>query len=84
MEYLRTDGIFKYIRHPLYLGTILYVTGLTLIFTRNVGLAFTNMVIIVFIVLLAIDIEENNMILWFGKEYLDYKNKTKMLIPFTF
>lgn len=77
-----TNGIFKYIRHPLYLGTILYITGLTLLFTNNVGLAFTNLMIIQFVIMGTIDHEETFMTMYFGQEYIDYMKRTKILIPF--
>lgn len=79
---LYTDGIFKFIRHPLYLGTILYITGATLIFTQNLGLTFVNFMIINFVIMGTIDHEENFMIMWFGEEYIEYMKKTKMLIPY--
>lgn len=79
---LYTDGIFKFIRHPLYLGTILYITGATLVFTQNIGLTFVNFMIINFVIMGTIDHEENFMIAWFGEEYVKYMQKSKMLIPF--
>jgi protein-S-isoprenylcysteine O-methyltransferase Ste14 len=82
LEKLVTTGIFKYIRHPLYLGTILYVCGLTLASTGNYGLTVANLVIIVFVILGTIDHEETIMTMYFGEEYINYVNKTKMLIPY--
>lgn len=76
------EGIFKYIRHPLYCGTLIYIFGLTLAFTSNVGLAFVSLLITNLSILNWVDQEEKLMIFWFGQEYIDYMKKTKMFIPF--
>jgi protein-S-isoprenylcysteine O-methyltransferase Ste14 len=78
---LYKDGLYKYIRHPSYLGaTISFV---------SVGLYFSNLIsfcIIVSSIVIGyihrIRNEEKMLINHFGKEYVDYQNKTKMLVPF--
>ncbi len=73
-------GIYKYIRHPSYAGSLVSFLGL--------GLAFSNWLstIIIFIpILLAylyrMQVEEKALIQAFGQEYLDYSKNTKRLIP---
>jgi len=73
-------GIYKYIRHPSYAGSLLSFLGL--------GLAFSNWLstIIIFIPILTafiyrMQVEEKALIQAFGEEYLDYSNTAKRLIP---
>ena len=80
---LKTDGIYRYIRHPSYLGSLVSFAGM--------GLSLNNWIslIIIFVpVLIAmlnrIRIEEKVLTEHFGNEYLEYKRKTKRLIPFVY
>lgn len=73
-------GIYKYIRHPSYTGSLVSFLGL--------GLAFSNWLstIIIFIPILIafiyrIQVEEKALIQAFGDEYLAYSRNTKRLIP---
>jgi protein-S-isoprenylcysteine O-methyltransferase Ste14 len=72
-------GIYKHVRHPIYLGAILYVAGTPLIFSSLYGFAVT----LAFIpcVLYRINVEEKMLIEEFGDEYLEYKRHTKRLVP---
>ncbi|TRO47701.1 isoprenylcysteine carboxylmethyltransferase family protein [Candidatus Bathyarchaeota archaeon] len=78
-HHLVKDGLYKHIRHPLYLGEILRNLGFVIIFSSIYG---------ALIVLLAstflffrMDIEEKMLISVFGNEYKEYKRKTKRLVP---
>ncbi|MCK4465123.1 MAG: isoprenylcysteine carboxylmethyltransferase family protein [Bacteroidales bacterium] len=79
---LVTSGMYKYIRHPLYLSLMLVGFGILL---KNIG--FTQIILasinIVFLVFTA-KVEEKEMIKKFGNEYLDYMKKTKMFFPYIF
>jgi protein-S-isoprenylcysteine O-methyltransferase Ste14 len=73
-------GIYKFIRHPAYAGSLLSFLGL--------GLAFSNWLsaLIIFIPILIafiyrIQVEEKALIQAFGGEYLNYSKTTKRLIP---
>jgi protein-S-isoprenylcysteine O-methyltransferase Ste14 len=74
------SGIYKYIRHPLYLSIFLLGTGIVL---KNPA---TFQIILGTINLIAVyvtaRIEENEMIAKFGDEYRLYMTETKMFIPF--
>jgi protein-S-isoprenylcysteine O-methyltransferase Ste14 len=74
------SGIYKYIRHPLYLSVFLLGTGVVL---KNPGhiqvLLGTVNLIAVYITSL---IEEQEMIAKFGEDYRIYMKETKMFIPF--
>jgi protein-S-isoprenylcysteine O-methyltransferase Ste14 len=78
-----TDGIYKYIRHPSYLGSILSFIGL--------GLSFSNWIsvmVIIFPIGIAfyyrINVEEKALSDAFKSEYDSYRARSKMLIPFIF
>ena len=76
---LRIDGIHKYVRHPLYTGTVVFIWGLFLIFP------FLNNLIAVLVitlyVLVGIGLEEKKLLLEFGDSYEAYRAKVPMLIP---
>jgi protein-S-isoprenylcysteine O-methyltransferase Ste14 len=74
------NGIYHYVRHPAYVGTLLLYLGLALYFGN-----WISFVIIFSPNLLAhlyrIAIEEKALKAYFGQEYIDYAAKTKRLIP---
>jgi protein-S-isoprenylcysteine O-methyltransferase Ste14 len=73
-------GLYKYIRHPLYLALLIGGTGVMLkdTGTLQVILGIINLAAIWF----TARIEEKEMISKFGNAYLDYMKETKMFIPF--
>jgi len=76
------DGLYKHIRHPLYLGEILRNLGFVVIFSSVYG---TLIVLLASIFLLfRIEIEERMLIVVFGEEYKEYKRKTKKIIPYIY
>jgi protein-S-isoprenylcysteine O-methyltransferase Ste14 len=76
---LKVNGIHRFVRHPLYSGTILFVWGLFFVFPflNNIIAA----VLLTLYVLLGISFEEKKLIKEFGKEYERYIQKVPMLIP---
>ena len=76
---LRIDGIHKYVRHPLYTGTLLFTWGLFLIFPFLNNLI--AVIIITLYVLVGIKFEEKKLLLEFGNSYKNYSAKVPMLIP---
>ena len=79
---LITDGLFQYIRHPLYTGVILMGAGLALISESLIG----SILISIGLALLIprMKIEEDMLINNFGEEYEGYQKATKKLIPFIY
>jgi protein-S-isoprenylcysteine O-methyltransferase Ste14 len=73
-------GLYKYIRHPLYLSIFLAGTGVMLKGTGSLQLILgaVNLIAIWF----TARIEEGEMIAKFGGAYRDYMKETKMFIPF--
>jgi protein-S-isoprenylcysteine O-methyltransferase Ste14 len=76
---LITSGIYSRIRHPVYLGTILAVFGMILIFPTTYGFAFA----ILFTAILAhrMSLEEKILLKYFGSVYQEYSSKSFRLIP---
>jgi protein-S-isoprenylcysteine O-methyltransferase Ste14 len=77
---LVTNGIYHWIRHPAYLGAILFFLGFPIIVSSVLG--FLVMFFIVPLVLRRIRDEERMLIERFGSEYEEYIKQSKMLIPF--
>lgn len=75
-----SNGIYRYIRHPAYAGSLLSFLGL--------GLFFANYLSVLVIVLpvcsaflYRIHVEEKTLVNAFGDEYIRYCHSTKRLIP---
>jgi len=77
---LINKGLYKYIRHPSYTGSLLSFLGL--------GLSLNNWIslLVIFVPVLVafiyrINIEEKLLLAQIGPEYSDYKKQTKRLFP---
>lgn len=76
------SGVYAFVRHPLYLSGLLILVG-TNIYFANTWSWFS--ILMVFIVTLyRIPIEEGRLEERYGQEYIDYKQKTKAIIPWMF
>jgi len=76
-------GLYKYIRHPSYTGSLLSFVGFSLSLNNWLSL------IIIFVPILVtfinrINIEETLLFKEFGSGYEDYKKRTKRLIPWIY
>jgi protein-S-isoprenylcysteine O-methyltransferase Ste14 len=76
---LVTDGLYRRIRHPLYLGEATRNLGFTLILSSGYG--FTLVLLGSLFLLVRIRREERMMLEVFGDEYRDYMARTWRLIP---
>jgi len=76
------NGLYKHIRHPIYLGETVRNFGLVLIFSSIYGTLF--IVVATIFLLFRIRIEEKMLIEAFGEEYKKYQEKTKRIIPFIY
>ncbi len=79
---LVTNGYYKHIRHPIYLGEIGRAFGWAITLSSLSGLVFMTVGII--FLLIRIEIEEKMLIEAFGEEYTEYQRKTKKLIPYIY
>jgi len=77
---LITKGVYKYIRHPMCTGIVLELTGIALALRSRYSLLLL-IIIGTPVLLYRISAEEKILIKEFGKEYLNYMERTKKLIP---
>jgi protein-S-isoprenylcysteine O-methyltransferase Ste14 len=79
---LLTTGLYRFIRHPSYLGALLGGIGWVLVFRSGIGLLLFLPLVPVFV---AVVREEEALLLSeFGDEYADYRRRTWRLIPFVY
>ncbi|UCE28932.1 MAG: isoprenylcysteine carboxylmethyltransferase family protein [Candidatus Bathyarchaeota archaeon] len=76
------DGLFKHVRHPVYLGETLRNFGFVLIFSSIYGVLFMAGGAI--LLLIRIRTEEEMLIKAFGEDYREYQRKTKRIIPYIY
>ncbi len=79
---LITEGIYKHIRHPAYVGDVLFHFGVALLFSSGWGLLMMFGLIPCF--LYRITIEEKMLTENFGEAYRAYIKSSKKLIPFIY
>jgi protein-S-isoprenylcysteine O-methyltransferase Ste14 len=79
---LVTSGPYHLVRHPVYLGGILY--GLSIPMIANSFYGFVIMLIPIAMLFYRIRFEEKILVSRFGQEYLEYARKTKKLIPYVY
>jgi protein-S-isoprenylcysteine O-methyltransferase Ste14 len=78
---LEVGGTHRYVRHPLYIGTLLLVWSLFLFFPWLSNLLACGMITLY--TLAGIQLEERKLLRQFGQPYADYRRKVPMLIPGT-
>ena len=79
---LVTHGVYKYVRHPSYTGSILLWLGFTLLLNSILG--FAAMLPLVILILIRIPFEEKMLINRFSLHYIEYVKRTKKLIPYIY
>ena len=75
-----TQGVYRYVRHPMYAALFLYAIGQALVLPNwVVGPSY----FVAFGILFAFRIraEERMMLETFGDEYAAYMARTKLLVP---
>ena len=73
-------GPFKYCRNPMTLGTIIAYAGVSILIGSFTALIATSILAAVLISYLKL-IEEKELQMRFGSEYVEYKEKTPFIIP---
>jgi protein-S-isoprenylcysteine O-methyltransferase Ste14 len=79
---LITHGIYKYVRHPIYLGTLLAYFSVPLLFHSLYG--FFVMIFKISLTIYRIKIEEQALLEKFGDEYTNYMKNSKRLISYVY
>ena len=76
---LMITGIHKYVRHPLYSGTFIFIWGLLSLYPYW-SLLIADSIITIY-TLIGLQLEEQKLEKEFGEKYTMYKNQVPMLIP---
>ncbi len=79
---LVTTGIYGVIRHPSYLGALVFMLGGALVFRSGVGLLLTAAILVPLLARIAS--EEKLLQSQFGAEYDAYRARTWRLVPFVY
>jgi protein-S-isoprenylcysteine O-methyltransferase Ste14 len=79
---LKTDGIYRDLRHPSYSGLLLAMIGWALLFRSALGLTLN---VPLFLLLLSRMADEEKFLeAEFGEQYRAYRRKTWRLLPFVY
>ncbi len=78
LEFLITDGPYRFCRHPLYLSFIIMILGFDLAFRSVVGIIFTATVSMPALIYRA-TVEDRLLRKEFGREWDDYANRVGFL-----
>ncbi len=77
-----TDGLYRYIRHPMYSSLLFLGWGA---FLKHITPVTCVLVVLVTLILFVVaKVEENENIEFFGHTYVDYMRSTRMFIPHVF
>ena len=79
---LITNGIYRFVRHPLYTGVGMATVGILVVASSLYG--FLTLLVLIPLVLNRIRIEEKMLTAEFGDSYRAYKKATHKLIPFIY
>ncbi|MDB4443780.1 isoprenylcysteine carboxylmethyltransferase family protein [bacterium] len=79
---LVTEGVYRYIRHPLY--SSLFFLGWGVFFKSPSGTGGTLALVTTIFLVLTARVEESENVRYFGKAYQAYMERTKMFVPFVF
>jgi protein-S-isoprenylcysteine O-methyltransferase Ste14 len=76
------SGPYKHCRNPMVFGALLFYIGIAIIFnTPSILLVLIPAFFIPFLIFTKL-IEEKELEIRFGKEYIEYKKRTPFLIPY--
>ena len=79
---LVTDGLYRVIRHPSYLGLVIGLFGWSLVFRSAIGVLVSLLLIPALVA--RMNSEEALLESEFGERYADYRRRTWRLVPFVY
>jgi protein-S-isoprenylcysteine O-methyltransferase Ste14 len=71
---LKTDGFYRFVRHPSYFGALLSMVGWALVFRSIAGLLLIGVMLI--LIIARIRAEEDFLVRKFGDQYCAYQQQT--------
>ncbi|MGE7861367.1 methyltransferase family protein [Bacillus mobilis] len=77
------NGLYKYVRHPGYLGSFLTFLGFAISSSSFIAVII-NIILFFLVYSYRIKIEERVLITLFGEQYRQYQSKTWRIIPFLY
>lgn len=80
---LKKDGLYRFIRHPSYLGSILSFIGFGLSLNNWISLLIISIPVTIALIY-RIKVEEKLLTEQFGSIYTDYLDKTHKLLPWVY
>ncbi len=80
--HLVETGLYRYIRHPMY-SSLLFL-GWGAFFKHITFLTFALIGVLTILVFIVARVEEKENLDFFGADYGDYRQRTKMFIPYLF
>lgn len=75
------NGIYAYLRHPIYFGSVLMLVGAEMVAGSLLFILFFGLFIVFYF---RCKREEHMLEAHFGEEFRQYKKQSKMMIPFVF
>jgi len=81
-HHLVKDGLYKHVRHPIYLGEILRNFGIVSVFSSVYGLLL--IAVATGFLFFRMRNEERMLIERFGEEYKQYQRTTKRIVPYIY
>ena len=80
---LKTDGLYRWMRHPSYTGGLLAIVGAALVFQSAIALVMA-VLIHAPVVMRRVRLEEIALRLHFGAHFEAYAGRTSRLVPFVY
>jgi protein-S-isoprenylcysteine O-methyltransferase Ste14 len=80
-DHIVTDGIYRHLRHPQYLGILLATLSLTIYRFSPISVILWPALVLIYYQLAKK--EEKNIEGKFGEQFLEYKRNVSMFLPFT-
>lgn len=77
---LITNGIYRFVRHPQYLGIILFTLGITIRSLRPISLIAWITLLTGYLILASL--EEKSLLEIYGQKYNEYSKRTAFIIPY--
>ncbi len=78
---LVTGGLYRFSRHPIYLGALIVFLGIALLFSSFWMVVLSLPLLVVFYSVYALKVEEPVLIERYGDEYHQYRSRVPLIFP---